>query len=343
MLSYVKYLAELAYNLALSAIQSIGENIRYVISLIVSYADYAYSRAVSYISSWISTFNYLIDVAWINRTVSPIWIRIQEVIGWVGEQIRRTIDAVTGPLWGVISPIWEWFKQWWSAIVDGIRWVFQTGLGLPGQLSTLWDYVNNTVVPNINKFINDTVPTLATVITNPWGFIFPYLKDYLWELLQYIIAYEMGTEKYSLPPWPTFNFTGAGGAMAYSESMQLDNSNLHRPLDHLYISGYRFSSSHPGLDLGLTNGTPIYAMHDGVVDVAAYGSTGYAVQVVIRGSKWWSRYAHCMQLLVDRNDTVHAGQLIALGDSTGNSTGPHLHLEIKYNGAFIDPVSVLPL
>lgn len=360
MLSYIKYLAEQAWNLALSAINKVYEYASYLIGLIVSYADYAFARAVEYVVGWILTikswidaaksalfsvvlqyFNYAIELA--NRLIAPIWQRIQDVIGWVGERIREAINAVIGPIWQIIEPIWNWFKSWWQAIVDGINWIWREGLSLPGRLASLWDIVTNTVIPNINKFIHDTVPTLATVVTNPFGFIFPYLKQYLWEMLQFILAYEMGTLKYTLPPWPTFNFTGAGGAMPIGESLQIDNSDLHVPLDSLYISGYRFSTSHPGLDLGLTNGTPIYAMHDGVVDLAAYGSTGYAVQVVIRGSKWWTRYAHCQQLLVEKDDTVRAGQPIALGDSTGNSTGPHLHLEIKYNGQFVDPVTVLPL
>lgn len=360
MLSYVKWLAEQAWNLALSAIQSISNNVRYLIDLIVAYANWAYARAVDYILSWIYFLQALIDAAkswlfttvlyyfnlaidWINRTVGPIWQRIQEVIGWVGQRIREAIDAVVGPLWQIISPIWEWFKAWWQGIVDTVRWVWQTGLNLPGQLAALWDIVTNTVIPNINRFIHDTIPTLSSVVTNPFGFIFPYLKQHLWLLLQFIIAYEFGTTKLTLPPWPTFNFTGAGGAMSYADSMQLDTSGLHSPLDSLYISGYHFGPNHPGLDLGLTNGTPVYAIHDGIVDLAVYGTTGYAVQVVIRGDKWWSRYAHCMELLVSKDDPVHAGQIIALGDSTGNSTGPHLHLEIKHNGQFIDPVSVLPL
>lgn len=360
MLSYVQYLAEQAWNLALQAWNTIRNYVSYLIDLIVSYANYAYSRAVAYIAGWISTILYLIDVAktalysivlyyfneavgWINRTVAPIWQRIQEVINWVGSRIREVIDTVIGPIWQIISPIWDWFKSWWQGIVDTVRWVWNTGLNLPGQLATLWDLVKNTVIPNINKFIQDTVPTLSTVVSDPFGFVFPYLKQYLWLLLQYIIAYEFGTVKASLPPWPSFNFSGAGGAMTYQDSRQIDTSGLHSPLNSLYISGYHFGPGHYGLDLGLQNGDPVYAMHDGIVDFSGWSTVGYGYCVVVRGDKWWSRYAHCQGTLVRKDDPVHAGQPIAVGDSTGNSTGPHLHLEIKYNGQFVDPVSVLPL
>ena len=52
-------------------------------------------------------------------------------------------------------------------------------------------------------------------------------------------------------------------------------------------------------------------------------------------------YAHCSKILVKQNDYVEAGQEIAKVGSTGNSTGPHLHFEIRYNGSYIDPSKIL--
>ena len=51
-----------------------------------------------------------------------------------------------------------------------------------------------------------------------------------------------------------------------------------------------------------------------------------------------SFYAHCSQLLVQQGQTVTAGQVVALSGSTGNSTGPHLHFELKLNGVRLNPV-----
>ena len=52
-------------------------------------------------------------------------------------------------------------------------------------------------------------------------------------------------------------------------------------------------------------------------------------------------YAHCSKILVNENDNVEIGEEIAKVGNTGNSTGPHLHFEIRYNGQFIDPSKVL--
>lgn len=52
-------------------------------------------------------------------------------------------------------------------------------------------------------------------------------------------------------------------------------------------------------------------------------------------------YAHCSKILVNENDSIQIGQEIAKVGSTGNSTGPHLHFEIRYLGEFIDPSKIL--
>jgi len=82
-------------------------------------------------------------------------------------------------------------------------------------------------------------------------------------------------------------------------------------------------------------------MHDGVVEVAGWSTVGYGNTITLRNGKWWTRYAHLDGFGVGKGDTVEAGQKIAEGNSTGNSTGDHLHLEIKLNGVFIDPEQVL--
>ena len=98
------------------------------------------------------------------------------------------------------------------------------------------------------------------------------------------------------------------------------------------ISGaYKF---HSGVDLGYSYGTGILALFDGVVVDAGNFNDGYGNQVLIyeQADDTFTRYAHCSEVYVSAGETVQAGQLIAAVGSTGNSTGPHLHLEYMVPG-----------
>lgn len=95
--------------------------------------------------------------------------------------------------------------------------------------------------------------------------------------------------------------------------------------------------SHKGIDIAATTGTPIYAMADGTVTRAGWAS-GYGYLVVIsHGNGIETYYGHCSKLYVKTGEKVEAGQHIAAVGSTGRSTGPHLHLEIRQNGAQLNP------
>ena len=94
---------------------------------------------------------------------------------------------------------------------------------------------------------------------------------------------------------------------------------------------------HRGVDIGIAEGTPIKAAQDGTV-VSAGDAGGYGLCVVIEGQDGYqSRYAHCSSLSVGAGQEVKRGDVIAAVGSTGNSTGPHLHLEVTHNGEYLDP------
>lgn len=95
---------------------------------------------------------------------------------------------------------------------------------------------------------------------------------------------------------------------------------------------------HYGIDIPASRGTPVYAIKAGKVITATYGS-GYGYYVIIdHGNGITSLYAHCSKLLVSKGDVVARGDTIAQVGSTGNSTGNHLHLEIRDNGKRYDPL-----
>ncbi len=100
-------------------------------------------------------------------------------------------------------------------------------------------------------------------------------------------------------------------------------------------------STHTGIDLGAPEGTPIPAALDGVV-IAAGPRGGYGNAVEVRHADGLSTlYAHASEVLVAPGDRVHVGETLALVGQTGRTTGPHLHLEVRRGGHFVDPRVVL--
>lgn len=98
---------------------------------------------------------------------------------------------------------------------------------------------------------------------------------------------------------------------------------------------------HSGTDFGADYGTPILAAAPGTVIVADwYGGYGNAV-VIDHGGGITTLYGHCSELYVSEGQTVVAGQAIAAVGSTGLSTGPHLHFEVRENGDPVDPMTYL--
>ncbi len=107
--------------------------------------------------------------------------------------------------------------------------------------------------------------------------------------------------------------------------------------------GYRarFRRMHKGIDLGIHNNDTIYAAFDGKIRLTAYERKGYGNYVIIRHPNGLETvYGHLNKTLVKPDETVRAGDPIALGGSTGRSTGPHLHFETRFMGYAINPAAI---
>ena len=103
------------------------------------------------------------------------------------------------------------------------------------------------------------------------------------------------------------------------------------PTTETFISGYEYTPNvnHWGIDIGGDLGNPIYAMDAGVVVYAGWNEWGYGNVVVIdHGNSWQTLYAHLSTLYVECGSFVYQGDVVAEMGSTGNSSGPHLHLEM---------------
>ena len=124
------------------------------------------------------------------------------------------------------------------------------------------------------------------------------------------------------------------------------NLNLIRPISGTITSRFghvssRRVSKHTGLDIAASTGTKIKAAAGGTVTFSGYkGSFGYMV-VINHGNGIETYYAHCSKLYVKAGQQVNQGEVIAAVGNTGNSTGPHLHLEIRVNGVAYNPQNYL--
>ena len=124
------------------------------------------------------------------------------------------------------------------------------------------------------------------------------------------------------------------------------NLNLIRPISGTITSRFgavssRRVSKHTGLDIAASTGTKIKATAGGTVTFAGYKSSyGYMV-VINHGNGIETYYGHCSKLYVKAGQQVNQGDIIAAVGNTGNSTGPHLHLEIRVNGVAYNPQNYL--
>ncbi len=125
----------------------------------------------------------------------------------------------------------------------------------------------------------------------------------------------------------------SGGAMGWPCDSRIITSEFGyriHPITGIY-------TGHTGMDIGCSMNDPVYASEDGTVILAEwYGGYGYAV-VIDHGSGISTLYGHNDYLIAKEGDSVKRGQVIASAGSTGWSTGPHVHFEVRVNGEYVDP------
>lgn len=96
---------------------------------------------------------------------------------------------------------------------------------------------------------------------------------------------------------------------------------------------------HAGIDIAVSSGEPIYAAASGTVVTAVYSSSYGNYVMIDHGNGYYTLYAHMTQYIVTNGQSVSQGEVIGYVGSTGWSTGPHLHYEVRVNGSTIDPES----
>lgn len=117
------------------------------------------------------------------------------------------------------------------------------------------------------------------------------------------------------------------------------SSSLQWPTVRRRITQY-YTWRHTGVDIGDAIGTPIYAAEDGVIEIAGWNRGGYGYYIIIdHGNGFKTLYGHNSKLFVSAGERVTRGQQISNMGSTGRSTGPHLHFEVRLNGRRVNPLN----
>ena len=128
------------------------------------------------------------------------------------------------------------------------------------------------------------------------------------------------------------------------DSVKIDCSHFFLPVPGSVTSAfgprrYRF---HYGTDLRLNVGDNVVSAFSGKVRIIEYEARGYGNYIVIRHDNGLETvYGHLSAVLVNLNQKIRAGELIAYGGNTGHSTGPHLHFETRYLGNAINPATIV--
>jgi murein DD-endopeptidase MepM/ murein hydrolase activator NlpD len=115
------------------------------------------------------------------------------------------------------------------------------------------------------------------------------------------------------------------------------------PSANRVLSGNDYWPGHLAIDIAAAVGDGIFAADSGVVVFAGWATGGYGYMVMIdHGNGYQTLYAHMSQVTARCGQSVYQGTYIGAAGSTGNSTGAHLHFEVRYLGGFVNPWSVLP-
>jgi murein DD-endopeptidase MepM/ murein hydrolase activator NlpD len=202
--------------------------------------------------------------------------------------------------------------------VDGALRIVQAGDTLE-KIATAY---HGTVEDIVNFPGNDLDPS-DPVIANGMYIIIPggWRDSVAWQLP--VVTRSTG---------PSAN-TGEPGSCSGPFSGPTGSNTFVWPANNHYLSGTDYlPQGHPGIDIAAGMGAPLYASDTGVIVFAGLSYRGYGNLVIIdHGNGWQTAYAHLSQINVFCGGSIFQGQVLGLSGSTGNSTGAHLHFEMRHS------------
>lgn len=133
-----------------------------------------------------------------------------------------------------------------------------------------------------------------------------------------------------------FPLQGYAGSAQAIEGLPVPHPvTSHFGYSHDYFGGRRY---HTGVDMACPTGTPVSNVMSGRVTFAGYNDAGYGNLVIVENQGVQSFYGHLSRVNVQPGQVLQAGEIVGAVGNTGFSTGPHLHWEVRVNGATVDPL-----
>jgi LysM repeat protein len=213
--------------------------------------------------------------------------------------------------------------------VDGVYYQWQDGDTLESVASKFEAKVDDILAWEGNNFdLTNPQVEPGTWIMVPGGH-----REFKQWLVPTIARSNSGVSKSVLGPGACEgNYDGAYGSGAFAW-----------PTASHVLSGNDYWSGHLGIDIAGNLGDGVFASDAGVIVFAGWANGGYGYMVMIdHGNGYQTLYAHLSAVSATCGQSVYTGTYIGAVGSTGNSTGPHLHFEVRYMGGFINPWYVLP-
>ncbi|MFR2404534.1 MAG: peptidoglycan DD-metalloendopeptidase family protein, partial [Eubacterium callanderi] len=221
-----------------------------------------------------------------------------------------------------------------SSLVESLLNKFKEGLGIASpsrEMFSIGQYmlqglINGLDGDNLLKFVDNIVGTIKDNFSNI-------------NLKQLISA--MGSDVTKL--WQKLGINFGSGAFGEGGMMwPTDSQSITSYFGGRDSPGGIGSTNHMGIDIGASEGTPIYAALPGTVTTAGwYGGYGNAV-IIDHGGGMQTLYGHMSAVGTSPGMNVMPGQVIGFVGSTGNSTGPHLHFSVLQDGQWLDPLAFFP-
>ena len=197
------------------------------------------------------------------------------------------------------------------------------------------DYQKKSTIEVAEKFVKEyTLPENVEVAVNDIATTLKdnndaYLKSQIKRVNTAYSAYS-GASSYTIPDEILLAMQTENGSMSFTHPL-----NAAGVITSRY--GIRSRGNHKGIDIGAPTGTPIYAAEAGIVTYAGwYYGYGYLIKVQ-HANGYETYYGHCSSIVASAGQSVEKGTLIGYVGSTGNSTGPHLHFEVRVNGTNYNP------